>query len=152
MRKVVVVAFLLAVASPARAATIFLDFDTAATGANIITLPLVTSEGVITAVGAELVTFTTDPEFNAAGASGNKIDHLGALAALVFDFDVSAISFVYGGNSGDITVRVLNNANVVLDSFFQDSTGDGQPAGPITLSGLGIRRLEWSRLRVVLRA
>jgi hypothetical protein len=131
-------------ASSASAASITLDFDTPATGSNIIGSPLLTSLGTITAVDAELVTFASDPEFNAAGASGNKIDHLGSpsVAKLLFDFDVASIGLIYGGNTGDITIRVRDASSTILDSFFQASTSDG-PAGPIALSGIGIRSLEW---------
>jgi hypothetical protein len=45
-------------------------------------------------------------------------------ATIVLDFDTPA-------------------ANTILDSFFQADTDIGQPAGPITLSGFGIRSLEW---------
>ena len=142
MKRLLLVTFLLA-APPASAAPILLDFDSAATGSNIIAAPLVTPFGTITASDAELVTFTSDPEFNAAGASGNKIDHVGSVAALLFDFDVSAITLIYGGNFGDITIRVRDGSSAIVDSFFQADTSDGQPAGPITLTGTGIRRLEW---------
>jgi len=144
MRKYLALLLLL-VAVPTSAAVITLDFDTPATGSGIIGSPLLTPLGSISAVDAELVTFTTDPEFNAAGAAGNKIDHLGSpsVAKLLFDFDVQSISLIYGGNLGDITIRVRDISNAILDSFFQADTGAGQPAGPITLTGGGIRALEW---------
>lgn len=137
-------ALIIAVASlPSVAAVVTLDFDTGATGSGIISAPLVTSLGTISATGAELVTFTSDPEFNAAGAFGNKIDHVNGTATLSFDFDVSSINLIYGGNSGDITIQVRDATNAILDSFFQASTLSGEPAGPITLSGAGIRSLIW---------
>ncbi len=110
MLKVVpLVLVLLTGTMPASAATITLEFDSAATGSGIISGPLVTSLGTITATNAELVIFSDDLEFNAAGASGNKIDH--QAARLLFDFDVHSISLVYGGNFGDITIRVGDASN-----------------------------------------
>jgi hypothetical protein len=135
---------LVLLAGRAAAATITLDFDTEATGLSIIGNPLVTSLGVITATNAELVIFTSDPEFNAAGASGNKIDiFAGTPAVLSFSFDAASISLIYGGNGGGILIEVLDSSNFVIDSFLQADTHAGQPAGPITLSGAGIRALRW---------
>jgi hypothetical protein len=143
---VAAVMFLVALSVPASAATITLDFDTPTTGSLIIGTPLVTSLGTITATNAELFPLS-DPELTAAGATGNTIDHLGSIinpvGTLLFDFNVDAITLIYGGNLGDITIQVRDASNLVLDSFFQADTGSGQPAGPITLSGSGIRSLEW---------
>ena len=134
----------------AQAAMITLDFDTAATGSNIIGSPLVSPLGTITASGAiqlgDTGNFFDDPDTNAAGASGDAIgSNVGQqFAVLSFDFDVSDIMFVYGGNFGGIDVEVLNSSAVVVDSFSQADTSGGQPAGPVTLSGLGIRTLRWT--------
>jgi hypothetical protein len=104
---------------------------------------LVTSLGVITATNAE-VRFANDPDFTPAGASGNKIDILAGPATLTFNFDAASISLIYGGNVGGILIEALNSSNLVIDSFLQADTTDGQPAGQITLSGAGIRALRWS--------
>ena len=130
------------------AAVITLDFDSAATGSGIVAAPLVTALGTITATNVEFWTAAggNDPDFIAAGASGNTIDFTGTsptVARLSFDFDVSSIRLIYGGNDGDITIRIRDGANNLLDSFYQANTGSAQPAGPITLSGAGIRSLEW---------
>jgi hypothetical protein len=95
----------------------------------------------------ELVAFaTSDPEFNAAGALGNQFDIVGAAssAQLKFGFRASSITFIYGGNSGGITVEALNAANTVVASFTQADTFTGQPAGPVTLAAPNIRSLRWN--------
>lgn len=60
-----------------------------------------------------------------------------------FDFDVESISFIYGGNLGVFDIEARDFMGNVVDSFFQASTNSGQPAGPITLMGGGIRSLFW---------
>ncbi|MCL4798533.1 MAG: PEP-CTERM sorting domain-containing protein [Burkholderiales bacterium] len=145
MRSCIALLVSLLASAQVSAAVVFLDFDTPATGSGIIAAPLVTPYGTITATDAELVGFDSDPDFNAAGAAGNKIDiaQFGTPAMLSFDFAVDAITLIYGGNDGDITIQALDAASAVVDSFFQADTGDGQPAGPIVLSGAGIRALSW---------
>lgn len=128
---------------PAHATTVFLDADTPATGSLLDTMPLVTIAGTITFGPGEIATFT-DPDFTAAGASGNNFnidDENGAL--LSFDFDVAAISLIYGGNGGIFDIVARNGGGLVVDSFYQASTENGQPAGPITLRGPGIRSVFW---------
>ncbi|MDX1379655.1 MAG: hypothetical protein R3233_00975, partial [Xanthomonadales bacterium] len=124
-------------------AQVFLDADTPATGSNLVSEPLVTAFGTITFTG-EFTTFT-DPEFTAAGASGNNFDHTGSPdeAVLSFSFPVCSITFIYGGNGGDIFVEARGAGGLVQDSFFQADTDGGQPAGPETLSGPSIRQLAW---------
>ena len=56
---------------------------------------------------------------------------------------MSSISFIYGGNSGSFLAEAWDIDGNVIDSFFQASTADGQPAGPETLRGSGIRNLFW---------
>ena len=126
----------------AKSGEITLDFDTPATGSEIVSTPLVTPFGIISAVDVELNS-PSDPEFIAAGASGNVIDHLGGVSSLLFDFDVDSIQLIYGGNGGNITIQTRNAFGDILDSFFQADTDSGQPAGPITLNGPAIRKLEW---------
>ena len=131
-------------AGPADAATVFLDADTPATGSSLFTIPLVTPYGTVTFAG-EIRDKDGDPDFDAAGAIGNvfDIDDVSSNAIFTFDFDVSSVTFIYGGNSGvfDIVARDING--ITIGSFFQASTDDGQPAGPIVLSALGIRSLFW---------
>ncbi|NEO87621.1 MAG: hypothetical protein F6J87_25665 [Spirulina sp. SIO3F2] len=130
----------------ALAASFFLDFDTPTTGSNIINAPLVTSLGTITVLDGELTT-GYDPDFATVGASGNKlnIDDLNG-ALMTFDFDVDSLTFIYGGNSGVFDIVAKDASNNIVDSFFQASTGNGEPAGPITLSkntSSGIRSIFW---------
>lgn len=125
--------------------TILLDADTPGTGSLLGTGPLVTPYGTITFDG-EVRDRDEDPEFNAAGALGNVFDiHNTPIqtAKLSFDFDVQSVTFIYGGNSGDILVEARDAFDVLVDSFYQASTNGGQPAGPVTLSGSGIRSLYW---------
>ena len=60
-----------------------------------------------------------------------------------FDFDVSSVGFVHGGNSGDIAAKVRDGDGLLLGSLYQAGTFDDEPAGPATLGGPGIRKLLW---------
>lgn len=141
---------LLGISMSAEAATIVLDGDSAATGSLLSSQALVTSAGTVSLVqngNFEFITTISDVDFVAAGAVGNQFDIIfGSDAAplLAFDFDVSEISFIYGGNGGGILVEALDINGLVIDSFLQADTGPGQPAGPATLSGAGIRGLRWN--------
>jgi hypothetical protein len=127
----------------ASAGIIFLDADTPATGSDLDSGPLVTPYGTITFAG-EIRDKDGDPEFDAAGASGDVFDILdGTGAQLLFDFDVASFTFIYGGNAGVMDITAFDAANNIVDSFFQASTEAGQPAGPEMLSGVGIRRVFW---------
>jgi hypothetical protein len=127
-------------------ATIILDADTPATGSDLDLAPLVTSFGTITFSG-EIRDRDSDPEFTAAGASGDVFDIFDlptSTALLTFSFDVSSITFIYGGNVGVFDIEARDIGGSVVASFFQLSTDGGQPAGPITLAGPGIRSLFWT--------
>lgn len=127
----------------AHASSVYLDGDTVATGSNLVTTPLVTPLGTITFRGS-FVTFTSDTDFVSAGASGNQFNIDGTeTAAMSFDFDVDSVSFIYGGNQGVFDIEARDILGNVVDSFYQASTDAGQPAGPITLTGAGIRSLFW---------
>ena len=135
--------FLLAL-SPAAAAqgTVYLDADSPSTGSALDVAPLVTDFGTITFNGE--VRLTADPEFVAAGSIGEAFNIVSpGNCELAFDFDVSAISFIYGGNNGSISVEARDATGAIVDSFFQANTSLGQPAGPVTLTGAGIRSLYW---------
>jgi hypothetical protein len=123
--------------------SVYLDADTPATGSLLQTQPLVTPLGTITFLGE--VRLTSDPELAAAGSVGNVFDIIApnSDALMSFDFDVSSITFIYGGNTGGILLEARDAAGAVVDSFFQASTNTGQPAGPETLMGVGIRALYW---------
>ena len=127
------------------AMAIFLDADTVATGSTLDTTPLVTPYGTITFTG-QIRDRDGDPEFNAAGASGDVFDIINSpvsYAQMFFGFDVASATFIYGGNSGIFDIEARDSIGGVVDSFYQASTSAGQQAGPITLSGSGIRSLYW---------
>jgi hypothetical protein len=127
----------------ASAQTILLDADTPATGSDLDVQSLVTPYGNITFSG-EIRDKDSDLDFDAAGALGDVFDiDESEQALLTFAFDVQSISFIYGGNIGVFDVEARDINGVALDSFFQASTDFAQPAGPITLSGDGIRSLFW---------
>lgn len=128
----------------ANAGTIFLDMDSISTGSTLDTSPLTTTEGIITFSG-EITSFT-DPEFTAAGASGQNLDivGVGGGATLSFDFDVTSFEFIFGGNIGEFSIEAKDISNNIVDSFFQTSTSSGEFAGPLTLSGTGIRSIFWN--------
>ncbi len=137
--------FALSFGTAVSAATLTLDADSAATGANLQTTPLVTALGTISFDGE--VRSTSDPELAAAGSVGNVFDIFDSATGpvtLSFDFDVSSITFIYGGNVGGITVSALDALGGVIDTFTQADTNFGQPAGPETLMGTGIRALQWN--------
>jgi V8-like Glu-specific endopeptidase len=126
--------------------SLYLDADTAATGSNLVTSPLNTPLGQVRFLNGELVTFTSDLEFNRAGSAGNRFDIVSTTtpARLEFDFDADSVTFVYGGNLGGIRVEALNAAGAVIDAFEQADTFTGQPAGPRTLAAAGIRAIRWN--------
>jgi len=124
---------------------LYLDADAPVTGSNLVTTPLVSPLGTTTFIGE--LTVGVDPEMTAAGAQGNNFDIAGAqpnaTAEFNFNFDVDAVTFIYGGNAGEIRVEARNAANAIVDTFYQADTGAGQPAGPQILAGTGIRKLRW---------
>lgn len=135
-----------AAVSSAQAVIISIDFDTAATGSGIIAAPLVTAAGTVTASASEgsSLSLATFP-----GGSGDGLRHgqttETSYGQLAFDFNVSAITFIYAGFvSGDILVEALDLGLGVVDSFFDGDTNDDLPGGPVTLSGAGIRFLRFS--------
>ena len=144
MKKILLAAVAtLAMLSSANAGVILLDADSLSTGSDLENNPLLTSEGTITFSGD--VRPTADNDLIAAGSVGNvfDIDNTNDSALFSFDFDVSSFSFIYGGNSGIFDMVARDALNNIVDSFFQASTGAGEPAGPVTLSGIGIRSIYW---------
>jgi len=129
--------------------TFLLDANTPATGSLLVSQDLTTPFGDISFVG-EIKVGVGDPDFAAVGASGGTFDILGPnddpaqTAELFFDFDVTSLEFIYGGNNGDILIEARDKDGGVVDSFYQDDTDDGEAAGPIILSGTGIRSLYWT--------
>jgi hypothetical protein len=126
---------------------LLLDFESAGTGATIITTPLVAPAGTVVASapgGGELGLFDAG---NGTGSFLNhdQFDETGDDAGqLAFDFDVSSITLTYDGfGAGQIVVEVLDANFNVIGSFFDPDTGGDRPGGPITLSAPGIRYLQW---------
>ncbi len=144
------ISFALAATSFA-APTLVLDADAQPVGLHYapeLTIP--TAYGDVTFEGEIKSGVGGDLEFQAAGASGNVFDvgkYQGAWAKLSWvEFAVGSVTFIYGGNEGDITVEARDKDGAVLASFYQASTGIGQPAGPVTLlagEGNAIYSLYW---------
>jgi len=129
------------------APTIFLDAESL----TLYTVYTPGSPGVISTIYGDIsfvgeIYYAGDPEFNNAGAADNvfDIENSSNWAELSFSFDVDQVDFLYGGNTGDITVQAKDSGGAVITSFYQEDTGYQQPAGPETLSGTGIRSLYWS--------
>jgi hypothetical protein len=130
---------------PDQQCDIYLDADSPATGSLLETTPLVTPFGTITCPQVE-VRSSVDPEALAAGSAGDCFDIVNApvsAAEMTFDFDVTSVTFLYGGNIGGIRLEARDGGGIPVDTFFQADTGAGQPAGPATVSGPGIRSLYW---------
>jgi hypothetical protein len=111
---------------------------------------LVTSAGDITFSG-EFKNGSSDDEFTNAGASYETFNILlpgDRTAELFFDFDVVSLEFIYGGNVGDIEIEARDKVGGIVDSYFDPDTLltpiQGGSAGPVTLSGSGIRSLWWT--------
>lgn len=140
-----VVALLLA--RPVGATTITLDFETAATGLNITTAPLVTSLGTIAAIGSlkSFVSVITESGTNMLNVEPTLAVDLDVYGELDFGFPVSFISFIYYGRDGGVfNAQALGLGFDVIDSFFDgDATGDN-PGPTVTLMGSGIRRLRFA--------
>lgn len=133
------------VPAPDTQCDIYLDADSPETGSMLQTTPLVTPFGTITCPLVE-VRSSVDPDALAAGSAGDCFDIVNSpvsTAEMVFDFDVDSVTFVYGGNIGGIRLEARDMGGVPVDTFFQADTGNGQPAGPATVSGPGIRSLYW---------
>jgi hypothetical protein len=133
-------------APAAAAGVILLNFDTPATGSEIAAAPLATPLGTVSARFVYIHAPRIDPDLTAAGSMGNYIDWQRSppLPELLFDFDVQSISFLYGGNDADIRVTAFDAAGSEIGSFYQPALGDGQPAGPATITAEGIRRIQWT--------
>lgn len=139
---------LLSLSPLAHSALISLDFDTAATGSQLGTTPLVTAAGTVTlsTIGAGPVGIGTN------GHPTNGILHDQSAdtdrALLNFGFDVVSITFDFAGEgAGNFLAEALNIGGAVVDSYsFTDTTCsmtcfDGTN---IVLAGPGIRSFRFS--------
>ena len=144
---IIVLCFLTVSVSAGPILLVTLDADSPTTGSLFVTP---TSEGDITFEGTYIAA-STDPDLVGVGSTGNTFDIYSEevpWARLTFDFDVCSLAnFVYGGNLGDIEIIAYDASNNVVDSFYQADTHEGYPAGPITLSGTGIRSLYWTDIK-----
>jgi hypothetical protein len=136
------------------ALTLTLDADSLTPGLYTSPLIIPTQFGNVEFIGEIYNSTGGDAEFIAAGASGNVFDvgdYQATTASLTFDFDpkyiVRDITFIYGGNANDISIKAWDNSAtpVLLDSL-DAPTYMGDPAGPVTLTasvGNSIYKLEW---------
>ncbi|MEO0608920.1 MAG: hypothetical protein AAFR76_04005 [Planctomycetota bacterium] len=131
-------------ASLSHGQSFFLDGDSPGTGSLLGTTPLVTAFGTVSFAG-EFRDDPSDPDLIAAGASGNvfDIDNSTSMASFSFDFDVQSFEFIFGGNDGVFEIRAFDIGGNLVDSFTQPDTDAGAFAGPVTLSGAGIRTVTW---------
>ena len=124
-----------------------LDFDTAATGLTIFSMPLMTPFGTITASTSGSLNQFFVVSLPNQGLSGNSLFHDSGgdgFAQLAFGFSASSITFRWGGYySGAFTAQALDASLNVVDSFFDSDTSLDLPGGPTTLSGAGIRYLRF---------
>ena len=133
--------FLMLIAVPAvRAGTVTLDFETPATGSQLISSPLFTSIGKITLSNAT--------DIGVYGPTGKGVRHsLSAnpgVARFDFDFNVSSITFDFNGYGGGVfTAQVLDGLNAVINSYFDPSTRCASTCfdGHVTLAGSGIKAM-----------
>lgn len=139
-------AAMLAAASQANALLISIDFDTAATGSNLIAAPLVTTAGTVTAtaLGGSLVYQQT--------TTGQGVRHIQSTDSdrglLSFDFDVSSIGFDYAGHAaGAFLAEALDFNGNVLATFADGSTSCDATIcfdGHVLLSAAGIRAMRFA--------
>ncbi|WP_135506343.1 hypothetical protein [Roseovarius aestuariivivens] len=129
-------------AEDAQASTVTLDFDTAATGSNIV------SDGsVSTSLGTVSLSCTgTCLNLTSNGGNGFLRHNQGTdadFAELTFGFSATSLSLVYAGDiSGVFTAQAIDRNGNVVDSFFDDNTvgalGDDVPGGTVNLFGTDI--------------
>ena len=123
-----------------------LDFETTATGADILSVPFASPDGTVTATadGGSLVLLVGSVgtgTFLLHDQADEASDDSGQLA---FDFDVSSITLNYDGfSAGELLMEVLDANLNVIGSFFDPDTSPDRPGGPITLSAPGIRYFRW---------
>lgn len=135
------------IGSDANAAVISLDFESATTGLNLPSAPLLTSAGTIT-LGTDnrCDAGAIQPVSNAGGGSGNVLCAQRGSAndgflSLFFGFDVSSITFNYDGRGGGgFTAELLDGIGTVLDNLV---VPDGTVGGVATLSGADARQFRF---------
>lgn len=136
----------------AQAASFTLDFDTAATGATLVTSPLSSPLGTIS------LSSTGESDFGGfvngvrvytpSSLTSNVLAHLQETnddkATFTFGFDVAKLTFDYSGDGPgafEAIARDIHGNQVAI--FLDDSTSEsGIEASGIMLTGPGIRSLE----------
>lgn len=128
----------LAMAPLARASVISLDFDSAATGANLGSAPLFVAQGTIT-LSQGIITPNGHPTNGIESVLPNDADR----TLLSFDFDVSSVTFDFSGEGGgNFIAEVLDIGGAVLASFSVTGThctGTCFDGTDVVLSAAGIR-------------
>lgn len=130
-------------ALPAHAATFTLDFETSATGADLMSSPLASPLGTIQLSNASHI--------GAYGPTGNGIHHAKndnpGFAVVSFGFDVTSITFDFNGyGGGDFLANALDAGGAVVASYHAPSTtcvNSCFDQTGITLSGTGIRSFQF---------
>lgn len=118
-----------------------LDFDSSETGSEILDHPLATPLGTVTASNVS--------GFSTFMGTGNALlyedNAREDFAALSFNFDVQILEFIYTGQLfGVFSAIARNESGDVVDNFFNPDTSTQMTWGPISLQGVGIRRLEFA--------
>lgn len=129
-------------AASAQATTVTLDFDTAATGGQLVADGSVTTSlGTVSLTCAGYCTNSSGTMYHdQQGNDGNS-------ALLDFGFEVSMLVFDYAGNAGGVfTAQALDANGDIVDSFFDSSTSNFLPGtgdGTVSLFGSGITALRF---------
>ena len=149
MRKSIIAGLAVAcAATTANAASVYLDGTGLTTGVYTASSPLTigTALGGVTFVGEINDNCHADGALTfGAPAEGNCFDIVrNQGAVLSFDFEVTSVSFVYGGDAGGFVIRALDALGNIVDSFDRGIVAtNGSTGGPMVLSGAGIRSLSW---------
>jgi hypothetical protein len=136
-------AFVCAIAlSSAASASVILDFETAATGANIGSSALVTSLGTVSiGSGNHCTTVLVASTFGSGNElCGSRNDGVNSgFLSVFFDFDVSSVSFLVDQRGvAPFYAELLDGLGNVLDSDSSSING-----GSLTLDGVGARQLRF---------
>ncbi len=134
----------LSLAPLAQAAPILLDFDTAGTGLNLDSAPLVVSAGTITLTDG-IVAANGHPT---VGLESSQLGDDTRRTRLSFDFDVSSVTFDFSGEGGgNFLAEVLDINGAVLASYTFTGTGCASgcfDASGVVLAASGIRAFRFA--------
>lgn len=120
---------------------LIIDFNTAATGANIVSSPLLVSEGTIslTTTGPSTTTVLASFSTNPTRFLHHVNDPNNGFAVMTFSFDVSSITFDYTGyGGGSFLAEALDINGTVIGSFFDANAipPDWNVGASITAAGI----------------